>query len=131
MTTYRMGAGQIDPAGFKFEWDEDDYAAPSIRDRDRVVTAGRTWMRVHAPTQWAAFIAARLLGSLDVAILPEMERYPIVLRSDTEFEPQVIEKIRNSDLLQTGHRVRDSENRLVAIKLGDVVIDNTGPRLLR
>ena len=129
MTTYRMGVGQIDGAGFKFEWDEDDYAAPSIRDRDRVVTAGRTWMRVHAPTQWAAFMAARLLGSNDVAVLPELERYPIVLRSDTEFEPQVIEKVRNSGDL--GHRVLDGESRLVAIKLGDVVVDDIGPRLLR
>lgn len=58
--------------GYWFEFVDDPDAAPAstIRTRRRPsrpsisgVTCGRRWMRVHAPAQWAAFCAARMLGT--------------------------------------------------------------------
>ncbi len=78
-----MGAGHVNDTGFLFEWADDPEEPPAIRKRDSRVTCGREWMRKHAPRQWAAMIAAKLLDKSDVPIIGDaFATTPRVLRED-------------------------------------------------
>ena len=83
---YRVGAGQVDDRGYLFVWnDADAEAAPVLRKRARFVMAGREWMRKHAPRQWAAFMAAKLLGTIRVRIVGDaFATWPLILEEDED-----------------------------------------------
>ena len=66
---YRMDVGRHDDAGYLFQWADDPEQEPAINQRLRLVEAGREWMRKHAPRQWAAFMAAKLLDRSTLRLL--------------------------------------------------------------
>lgn len=67
---FHVGKEQLG-AGYAFRFSADKDSPPYISSKQQIVEAGSEWMRLHAPRQWAAFCAARLTGSHDVAIVSE------------------------------------------------------------
>jgi len=56
---------------YSFEWAQDDEQPPYLAKASLSCTAGKEWVRKHAPKQWVEFCAVVLLDMKEVRVVRE------------------------------------------------------------